>query len=271
MPTILILPNEQLTPRAHAPAGGPNLIASFKNDIIGQSATSFATSTKVMHGEVASADARVTTLYHGNQQYSVTALSDSSGNVSERYAYTAYGQPTFLNASGAVQTSSAAGNRYTYTGREWDSTLGLHHFRARWMSGLTGRFLTRDPIGFNDGWSLYGIYIGLSKSDPNGEKITSCIFCAACAVALETACGIPCAIDGYWDVPGEGVAVCIGKCNLAIGEICSHGSGMVACLVCGSGCLDCLLMKVLDHPPPPPKPPIRVNPDTCNPYAPPLI
>ncbi len=84
--------------------------------------------------------------FHRNQQYSILALTDFSGNVSERYAYTAYGQPTFLNASATVQTSSAANNRYTYTGREWDATLGLHHFRARWMSGLTGRFLSRDPI-----------------------------------------------------------------------------------------------------------------------------
>ncbi len=93
--------------------------------------------------------------FHRNQQYSILALTDSSGNVSERYAYTAYGQPTFLNASATVQTSSPANNRYAYTAREWDSTLGLHHFRARWMSGITGRFLTRDPIGFKGGIGLY--------------------------------------------------------------------------------------------------------------------
>ena len=110
--------------------------------------------------------------YHRNQQYSVYALTDSSGAVSERYAYTAYGQPTFLNASATVQTSSAAGNRYTYTAREWDATLGLHHFRARWMSGLTGRFLTRDPIGYVDGKNLYRNYFSLFGMDPLGNDIT---------------------------------------------------------------------------------------------------
>ena len=105
-----------------------------------------------------------------NQQYSIYALTDSSGAVSERYAYTAYGQPTFLNASATVQTSSAAGNRYTYTSREWDATLGLHHFRARWMSGLTGRFLTRDPIGFADSYQQYEYVTGapLILVDPLG-------------------------------------------------------------------------------------------------------
>ena len=94
--------------------------------------------------------------YHRNQQYSITAMTTSSGAVAERYAYTAYGQPTILNANGSVLTSSAVGNRYTYTGREWDETLGIHHFRARWMSPLAGRFLGRDPIGYEGSeWGLY--------------------------------------------------------------------------------------------------------------------
>jgi len=79
----------------------------------------------------------------------------AAGAIAERYAYTAYGQPTILSEAAAVLTSSAINNRYTYTAREWDNTIGLHHFRARWMSGLTGRFLTRDPIGYSDGTSLY--------------------------------------------------------------------------------------------------------------------
>ncbi len=110
--------------------------------------------------------------YHRNQQYSILALTDSSGAVSERYAYSAYGQPTFLNASATVQTGSVAGNRYTYTAREWDATLGLHHFRARWISGLTGRFLTRDPIEFKGSeWNLYEYCDStpMLKMDPDGR------------------------------------------------------------------------------------------------------
>ena len=107
--------------------------------------------------------------YHRNQQYSITAMTTSTGAVAERYAYTAYGQPTILNASGTVLTSSAVGNRYMYTGREWDETLGLHHFRARWMSPLAGRFLGRDPIGYEDGGNLYCAVFSMRKSlDPTG-------------------------------------------------------------------------------------------------------
>jgi RHS repeat-associated protein len=81
--------------------------------------------------------------YHRNQQYSITAMTTSTGAVAERYAYTAYGQPTIIDASGSPigNQQSQIANRFTYTGREWDETLGLHHFRARWMSPLAGRFL----------------------------------------------------------------------------------------------------------------------------------
>ena len=63
----------------------------------------------------------------------------------ERAAYQAYGQPTFANAAGTTLSSSAKATRYSYTGREWDPSLELHHFRARWMSGVIGRFCTVDP------------------------------------------------------------------------------------------------------------------------------
>ncbi|MFO0924466.1 MAG: RHS repeat-associated core domain-containing protein [Pirellulales bacterium] len=102
------------------------------------------------------------------------AISNASGSVVERVAYTAYGQPTFTNASGSVLSSSAKATRYTYTGREWDTALELYHFRARWMSGAQGKFMSRDPIEYRGSkWGLQE-FLGsraLSKMDPLG-KIT---------------------------------------------------------------------------------------------------
>ncbi|XZE34772.1 RHS repeat domain-containing protein [Pirellulaceae bacterium SH501] len=109
--------------------------------------------------------------YHRNQQHSITAVTTSSGSVAERYAYTAYGQPTILDGSGSVLSSSAINNRYMYTGREWDATVGLYHFRARWMSGLAGRFLTRDPIAYSGSLSLYPLLVMLRYGDPSGNDI----------------------------------------------------------------------------------------------------
>jgi len=114
--------------------------------------------------------------FHRNQQYSVTAITTSTGAVAERYAYTAYGQPTILDASASVLSSSAINNRYTYTGREWDATLGLHHFRARWMSPSAGRFLGRDPIGYvGSEWGLndFGDSNPFNSLDPTGLIIVN--------------------------------------------------------------------------------------------------
>ena len=104
-----------------------------------------------------------TTWYHRNQQYSIVACTDSTGAATERYAYTAYGLPTITDASGTVRTSSAIGNRYTYTGREWDGTLGLYHYRARMYEATVGRFCSRDPIGFD---SLDSCLYGYSFANP---------------------------------------------------------------------------------------------------------
>jgi len=98
-----------------------------------------------------------------NQQYSITAVSDGGGSVVERYAYCAYGQVTIADASGSVISNSAIANRYTYTGREWDEGLSLYHYRARMYDAVGGRFVSRDPIGFDAvEWNTYA-YV---KSDP---------------------------------------------------------------------------------------------------------
>jgi len=109
--------------------------------------------------------------FQSNQQYSVVALTNSSGGISERYGYSAYGTSTITDGSGTAQTVSAVGNRYTYTGREWDVTLALYHYRARMCDSVAGRFVSRDPIGFEGKqYCLYG-YVGarpLSRWDPLG-------------------------------------------------------------------------------------------------------
>ena len=76
--------------------------------------------------------------YHRNQQYSVVALTDSSGSIKERYSYSAFGTPAILDASGSTLTTSADNNRYSYTGREWDDALGLYHYRARLYGSVSG-------------------------------------------------------------------------------------------------------------------------------------
>ncbi len=106
--------------------------------------------------------------FHRNQQYSIVAISNTSGAVIERYSYTANGQPTVYDAAGTIIPAPTFGNRFTYTGREWDATIALHYFRARWHDPLGGRFISRDPLGYVDGMGLYNAYFGLTGIDPTG-------------------------------------------------------------------------------------------------------
>ncbi|MFO0261170.1 MAG: RHS repeat domain-containing protein, partial [Planctomycetota bacterium] len=111
--------------------------------------------------------------YHRNQQYSIVGLSDAAGTLVERYAYTAYGELTILAPDRTPRATSSFENRYTYTAREWDPTLRLYYFRARWLEPKAGRFIGRDPLGYVDGMGLYGAYFNLDHVDPYGtEKVT---------------------------------------------------------------------------------------------------
>ncbi|MFN5709290.1 MAG: RHS repeat domain-containing protein, partial [Planctomycetota bacterium] len=112
--------------------------------------------------------------YHRNQQYSIVGLSDAAGTLVERYAYTAYGELTILAPDRTLRPTSSFENRYTYTAREWDPTLRLYYFRARWLEPKAGRFIGRDPLGYVDGMGLYGAYFGLEKSDPSGSWAFPC-------------------------------------------------------------------------------------------------
>jgi RHS repeat-associated protein len=168
---------DQSTSHARIPAGGINLIASIDSVSEAQFTASFFGSTKALHGENATTSPATTTHNYSNQQYSITAVTTSAGAIAERYAYSAYGEPTILDGSGSTLSSSSINNRYTYTGREWDATVGLYHFRARWMSPKTGRFITRDPIGYAG--SDFGLYEyvksrSLVNYDPSGLIPITC-------------------------------------------------------------------------------------------------
>src|SRR5256885_14647807 len=64
--------------------------------------------------------------YHADKQGSVNALVDLSGHVAEKYTYDAFGRPTILSANNTQLSSSAVGNRFMFTGREWLGELQLY-------------------------------------------------------------------------------------------------------------------------------------------------
>ena len=144
--------------------------------------------------------------YSRNQQYSITGLTDTSGNVVERYSYSAYGDLTIYDSTGTSIASSAYANPYTYTGRRFDTETELYHFRARVYDSSLGRFIVRDPHGFVDGMSLYGGYFAIQDKDPSGTS--KHIQIRKNSASLSYQCGIKSSVS--WDLALPRTAPCNG-------------------------------------------------------------
>jgi RHS repeat-associated protein len=84
--------------------------------------------------------------YHFDGLGSVVALTDNTGTVVEQYRYDVFGQPNI---------TSTIGNRFMFTGREYDIETENYYYRARYYSPSIGRFLQTDPIRYKDGLNLY--------------------------------------------------------------------------------------------------------------------
>jgi RHS repeat-associated protein len=93
-----------------------------------------------------------TQFFSQDAKYNVTAAVNVSTGVQERYSYTPYGEVTFLNADfSAKGAQSSAINNVLYTGRERDPERGIQINRERYYDPPLGRWLTRDPIGYDAG------------------------------------------------------------------------------------------------------------------------
>ena len=75
-----------------------------------------------------------TYLYDG--QGNVRGLLDEKGNLTDTYAYNAYGELT--------EKTGETENHYLYTGEYYDGVSGLYYLRARYMSPETGTFISMD-------------------------------------------------------------------------------------------------------------------------------
>jgi RHS repeat-associated protein len=86
--------------------------------------------------------------YHADGLGSITAITDATKYVIQRYTYDSFGVP---------KANTAFRNPYQFTGREWDMETNLYFYRARYYDPFVGKFILKDPISFEGGdINLYG-------------------------------------------------------------------------------------------------------------------
>lgn len=85
--------------------------------------------------------------FHADDQGNVGAVTDTAGNVVERYDYSDFGGTHFRSANGSPRAESAIGNVVLYNGRWLDAETGFYYFRTRYLEPAMGRFTARDTIG----------------------------------------------------------------------------------------------------------------------------
>lgn len=93
--------------------------------------------------------------YLKDHQGSVLAVIDENGAIVEQYEYDAWGRVDAFDGDGQRIFQSRIGNRFLWHGREYAWKTGLYYFRARWYDPLTGRWLSKDPIGISGGLNQY--------------------------------------------------------------------------------------------------------------------
>jgi RHS repeat-associated protein len=105
--------------------------------------------------------------------YNVTSISDSSGNILERFVYDPYGEVTIFNAAGTSTISDSYNWVYLFQGGRVDPTTGLYIFQNRDYSPSLGRWVEQDVLRYINGLSMYQFLYSnpIKFVDPTGHSI----------------------------------------------------------------------------------------------------
>lgn len=116
--------------------------------------------------------------YLKNSLGSITDILDSSGDLIQHYAYSAFGKILKISSNSAqdITSNPFVKTSYGFTNREHDEESGMLYYRARFYIPEIGRFIQEDPhpgvqdipMSINSKY-IYALNNPLKYRDPNGK------------------------------------------------------------------------------------------------------
>ncbi|MBL9090226.1 MAG: IPT/TIG domain-containing protein [Planctomycetaceae bacterium] len=87
--------------------------------------------------------------------WNVTAIVNSAGSPVERYCFSPYGSPEFMDGEFNMIPFSEWHWEILYASYKFDKASGFQFARYRYINPAVGEWMTRDPVEYLDGLSLY--------------------------------------------------------------------------------------------------------------------
>ncbi len=109
-----------------------------------------------------------TAWYLADRLGSVRDIVSTSGTSIDHVVYDSYGNILSESSGGSN------GDRFKFTGMEWDAAIGQYYDHARWYGPVVGRFGQLDPLGFRAGDPNEYRYVHGSPgnaTDPSGLQV----------------------------------------------------------------------------------------------------
>jgi RHS repeat-associated protein len=150
-------------------------------------------------------------------------LLDSSGNITDRYSYDAWGNP--IEQVGTTFNPFRWNAAYGY---EWTPATGLYHVGAREYDPRTARWLQKDPIDAASGDPNLYRYCGndpINEVDPDGTDcdyrrvLDVAGFIPGIGIVADAISAIDYALEGDWVNAGISAASVVGADWLKAGRL----------------------------------------------------
>jgi RHS repeat-associated protein len=139
--------------------------ASNPNSLISRTQTTFTYSTTTSTWR---SSTPIPYFYLTDANNNVTAVTNSSGVVQERYSYGAYGTVTIYSPTWTVRSATAINNTFFFGMMQVDAETGLSDDDKRWYSVSLDTFLTPDPAQADPNTYRYVLNDPTTLNDPSG-------------------------------------------------------------------------------------------------------